>query len=351
MAANSYNGKEKIILLWFMVPYTLIVNLLIFGKAAFAITPAFLQTFFVTLVYFVVVYMLFGRVARIIQIRYPDHSLLFRQIAIMLVVFYGLNILSQQGLYLLFESLNIKDCVPRRSMEWWATAFSCCISTVITFTNEAAVGWDNWKNAVIETEQVKKAYQKTKLLGLKGQVNPHFLFNCFNSLSSLISEDAAKAEKFLDEMTKVHRYMLRSDDEHLTTLQAELSFTRSYLYLIGERFGDAIDVTIDIEPGYLQLLLPPLSMQTILENIIYNNTASKAAPLLISIRSEKYFLVVEHSIHLKTKGSSNTEEEEGLDNLIKKYELFNGEKVSIKETEKTRWITLPLISSKKELAI
>jgi two-component system LytT family sensor kinase len=351
MSVRSYSSKEQVIFVWFMMPYTLMINLLIFGSSIFNSFTAFLQTFCISLIYFALIYMLFGVVARIIKMRYPDDSLLFKRISIMLPVFYILNLLMLQALYLFYELLNAQNCIPRRSMEWWATGFACVISTVITLINEAAVGWDNWKNSVRETEQIKNAYQKTKLLGLKGQVNPHFLFNCFNSLSSLINEDAAKAEKFLDEMTKVHRYMLRSDDEQLTSLKDEVSFTNSYLYLIKERFGEAISVSLNIQSDHLMLLLPPLSMQTILENIIYNNTASKATPLLIDIEATDSVLKIKHSLHLKTRGNTSVEEEEGLDNLIKKYELFNNEKMLIREFEKNRWIILPLLSSKKEVVI
>lgn len=348
MQVKTYSSKEKTILLWFMIPYTVINNFLLFGNNVIASFGDFLKTFFISTIYFGFAYVLFGIVARIIHLRYPDPSLLFRRIIFMLLIFYVLNLFLLQGLYLIYELIGMK---PRWAMQWWAAGFACCLSTVITFINEAAVGWDNWKNAVIETEQIKNAYQKTKLLALKGQVNPHFLFNCFNSLSSLINEDEVKAEKFLDEMTKVHRYMLRNDDEQLTTLQQEIQFANSYLYLISERFGDAIQTSIHIQPAHAQLLLPPLSMQTILENIIYNNTASKASPLQVKISTQEYYLVIEHSLHLKSRGSSNIEDEEGLDNLIKKYELFNGEKVVIKEAGKSRWIILPLISSKKEVAI
>ena len=95
----------------------------------------------------------------------------------------------------------------------WAY-FAMGISNVfLTFLHEGIARYENWKKNQEETELLKDAYQQSRLLGLKSQVNPHFLFNSLNSLSSLISEDEEEAEVFLDEMSKVYRYMLRNDED------------------------------------------------------------------------------------------------------------------------------------------
>lgn len=342
MKFKRYSSREQVIFLWFVVPYTLAINSLVLGSCFFGSVSIFLQAFFTGICYFALVYTVFGLVAALLKKRYPEDSKLFRRIAVMLPLFFVMNVLSVQLLYLLYESVKPGECEPARDMQWWVTGFACLASMVLTFLNEAAAGWDKWKASITETEQLKYAYQKTKLLGLKGQVNPHFLFNCFNTLSSLISEDEAAADAFLDEMTKVHRYMLRSDDEQLTTLSEELKFAVSYLYLIKARFGEAIKTEIEVAEAAMEMLLPPLSLQVILENIIYNNVASKSAPLHIGIRSFDGQLLIQHTVHLKTK-SDKSDEEEGLDNLIKKYELLNNSRITINEVEKERLIQLPLM--------
>ncbi len=347
MKMKSYSSREQVIFLWFVVPYTLVINSLVLGSCFFKSVSIFLQAFFTGIFYFALVYTLFGLVAGLVKKRYPEDAKLFRRIAVMLPLFFVMNLLAVQVLYLLYEAVRPGHCEPARDMQWWVTGFACLASMVLTFLNEAAAGWDKWKASITETEQLKYAYQKTKLLGLKGQVNPHFLFNCFNTLSSLISEDEEAADAFLDEMTKVHRYMLRSDDEQLTPLAEELKFTVSYLYLIKERFGDAIKTSIAVDEQFLDLLLPPLSLQVILENIIYNNVAIKSEPLKISISSLNHRLLIQHTVHLKTK-SDKSDEEEGLDNLIKKYELLNNSRITINEVGGERIILLPLMH-KKEL--
>ena len=92
---------------------------------------------------------------------------------------------------------------------------------------------------------------QSQLEGLKDQVNPHFLFNSLNSLSSLISEDPEKAEKFLDEMSKVYRYLLRTNEEGLTTLESEMQFIQSYFHMLKTRYGDGLDMETQIDDHYL----------------------------------------------------------------------------------------------------
>ncbi len=348
MKLKRYSSREQTIFVWVVLPYTFIINSLALGSCFYESAAGFLQPFIMGIFYFAIVYTVFGLVAFLIKKRYPEDSKLFRRIAVMLPLFFVMNVLTVQFFYLLYEAVQPGHCEPLREMQWWTTGFACLASMVLTFINEAAAGWDKWKASITETEQLKYAYQKTKLLGLKGQVNPHFLFNCFNTLSSLISEDQEAADAFLDEMTKVHRYMLRSDDEHLTPLSEELKFAGSYLYLIKARFGDAIKTETDVDEKFLGLLLPPLSLQVILENIIYNNIATKAAPLHIYIGSFEEQLLIQHTVHLKTKNDKSDDDEEGLDNLIKKYELLNNSQVTIKEIQKERIILLPLMH-KKEL--
>ena len=136
------------------------------------------------------------------------------------------------------------------------------MSTVITFINEGMANWENWKNSLSESEKLKNAYQRSKLLGLKGQINPHFLFNCFNTLSGLIQENEEEAEKFLDEMTKVHRYLLRGDDEYLVPLADEMKFAAAYLYLTKARFGNAIVTEVNVPKSILHLSLIHISEPT-----------------------------------------------------------------------------------------
>jgi two-component system, LytTR family, sensor kinase len=349
MALKRYSNREPMILIWVMLPYVVILNTIAFGSCIFSSLKEFTISFLITTVYIFAVYAVFGMVAVLIKKRFPANSDLFRRIGAMLPVFYAMNVLMLAGFYALHNWFQPLSCQIREQTYWWAIVFACIASTVITFLNEAVANWQSWKISITENEQLKNSYQKTRLLGLKGQVNPHFLFNCFNSLSSLINDNEEEAEKFLDEMTKVHRYMLRSDDEQLVSVDEELRFVHSYLYLVKARFGDTIRSTIEVKELDRIKQLPPLSLQVILENIIYTNAATKEEPLLISISSgANDVLVIKNSLNPRMR-KDNSEYEEGLDNLVNKYKLLNQPAVAITETQVEREICLPYIEKEEVL--
>lgn len=347
MALTRYSSREPQIFLWIMGPYIVLLNLFIFGSCVFNSFSHFIKNFLVSGVYLFIVYFVFGLVAIFIRNRVPAAGDLFKRISIMLPVFYLMNVAAIGGIYLLYNSINIIDCVPRPRMFLWSIVYGCIMSTVITFMNEGMSNWEAWKASITETEKLKHAYQRSRLLGLKGQINPHFLFNCFNTLSGLIQEDEAKAEKFLDEMTKVHRYLLRGDDELLVPVGDEVRFSQSYLYLIRERFGQAIEATIQVSDDVQTRKIPPLSMQVVLENIIYTNAISKKDPLKINvICSGDKELRVTHTLHNKTI-VQNLDMDEGLDNLLNKYRLLHPAGIQIHESVNERTIVLPLLNEKE----
>jgi LytS/YehU family sensor histidine kinase len=235
-------------------------------------------------------------------------------------------------------------------MIWWTILYGCIMSTLITFINEGMANWESWKNSLSESEKLKNAYQRSKVLGLKGQINPHFLFNCFNTLSGLIQENEEEAEKFLDEMTKVHRYLLRGGDEYLVRLADEIKFAHSYLYLTRARFGNAIRTKVELPNELMDKLIPPLSLQVILENIIYTNALSKKEPLTILITADQEGrLVITHTLHEKII-VQNLNLDEGLDNLMTKYRLINNEEILVNENPLQRIITLPLFNPQFSIA-
>ncbi|MBX3252767.1 MAG: histidine kinase [Chitinophagaceae bacterium] len=344
MALKRYSDRELRLFLWVVLPYTILMNLIVFKNCMYASLHNMLLCTGLSVVYLFIAYFLFGLTGSFIQRKFPSNQDLFKRIGIMLPVFYGMNVLLVVGLYFYYDMLHLFKCPAQTDNFWWALAFGCFASTVITFLNEAAVNWSKWKEAVTETEQLKTVYQKSKLYGLKGQINPHFLFNCFNSLSSLIQDDEQNAERFLAEMAKVHRYMLRTDDEQLVSLEQELKFARSYLFLLKVRFAQAISISIKVDPAILEKQLPPLSLQVILENIIYTNAAIKSSPLSLFIYNEKNKLIIQNSLQNKIL-SNEAYLEEGLDNLIAKYRLLGGMEINVQESAFERTIILPLFDN------
>jgi len=345
---ERYSKKEPIVFLWVMIPYVIGMNLILFGSRLFHPFTQFLLAGLYSLIYFFVIYFIFGLVAARIRRWYPAAIDLFKRIRIMLPIFYVMNMAAIYAVVFLYMNVHLLTCPVKFEMTWWAILYACIMSTGITFLNECVANLEIWKASLSETEKLRNMYQRSRILGLKGQINPHFLFNCFNTLSGLIDEDEAKAEKFLDEMTKVHRYLLRKDEEMLVPLQDEMKFAMSYLYLIKQRFGNGIEINIPSLSANLPESLPPLSMQVVLENIIYTNAISKADPLQIKIMTNENYLEVLHSVHEKTI-IEDFGANDGLDNLINKYVLLKAGEVIIQENEKERMIKLPLLKQEEIL--
>ncbi len=329
---------------WIMLPYIIILNIFIFGACIFRSVGDFFESFLSSGLYLLVAYFVFRSVALFIRMRIPAAGDLFKRIAIMLPVFYCMNVLMLSGIFSIYEKLQLVACEVRPGMLWWAIIYGCITSTGLTFINEGVTNWEEWKNSLVETEKLKNAYRRSKLLGLKGQINPHFLFNCFNTLSGLIQEDEEKAEKFLDEMTKVHRYLLRSEDELLVSIEDELKFAQSYLHLAKERFGSAIQSSVNVVEIARKKFIPPLSMQVILENIIYTNALDKEKPLMIHIyATNDSELCITNSMQEKIV-RQNLNVDDGLDNLVNKYRMLNAEPVTIVDDSCERKLLLPLLN-------
>jgi len=201
-----------------------------------------------------------------------------------------------------------------------------------------------------QTERDKERLEKEKLQSeldsLKQKVNPHFLFNSLNSLSSLISEDPAQAEVFLDEMTKVYRYLLRNNEVELASLDTELKFIKSYSHLLKTRYGDSIDFEIDVKDEYLSYLVPPLTLQLLVENAVKHNKLLKHQPLVIQLRTnDNCKFVVANNIQRKEISVDSTGI--GLKNISSKYRLMNQPDIMITDNNEVFSVSIPLIMNYK----
>lgn len=342
MPLQRYSNKEPLVFVWVMIPYTIGLNTILFGSCIFLSFSAFFRSFCCSVLYLSLVYFVFGLVAVLVQKRLPGTRHMARRIILLLPVFYLLNGLAMSGGYWLYNQFPLVQCPIRQGMFFWAIAYGCTMSTIITLLNEGFANWEAWKNSLVETEKLKNLYQRSKVLGLQGQINPHFLFNCFNTLSGLIQEDPEKAEAFLDEMTKVHRYLLRSEDERFVPVETELNFAASYLFLASERFGEAIAPQMVRDAIPEGKCLPPFSLQIILEHIIYDNALSKSDPLTIAIRfTGKDTLEIRNSIRQKAMVQAY-QLDDGIQNLIHKYRMLNKPGLSITEQEGFKVFVLPL---------
>lgn len=198
------------------------------------------------------------------------------------------------------------------------------------------------KNLEYDNQALIQENLQTKYSSLKTQVNPHFLFNSLNSLSALITSNPERAEIFLEEMSTVYRYLLRSNEQELITLEEEISFIKSYAHLLKNRFDNGFQIQFRIEDLYLHYKLPPLTLQLLLENAVKHNTLSEAEPLLVVFETTNDGILIVRN-NLQKKNNQLFSNKIGLKNIVTKYELLKERPVRYEETTTEFIVYVPLI--------
>ena len=182
---------------------------------------------------------------------------------------------------------------------------------------EGTFFFNQWKNSVLLSERLERENVQSQLEVLKSQVNPHFLFNSLNVLSSLVHADADKAEEFIDEFASVYRYILNIQGQTVVTLREELHFLDSYIFLQKIRFKDGLKMHLHIDAQQLGNCLPPLSLQMLVENAIKHNVVGKEKPLHIRIFTKGNALYIVNNLQVRQDEPSGTGM--GLKNLRERY--------------------------------
>jgi len=198
------------------------------------------------------------------------------------------------------------------------------------------------QNIMLENETLRREALQSQFESLKNQLSPHFLFNSLTALKILIQEEPEKAQSYVNSLSKALRYTLQSNEKQLVTLREEMEFMESYLFLIRMRFDTNLSVESNINKNHLSLRIPPLTIQTLVENAIKHNEISRRRPLRISIlTTDKESLIVANDIQKKF-----TEEEGtgiGLTNLSKQFQLIIGKEITISQENNRFIVEVPLI--------
>lgn len=225
-----------------------------------------------------------------------------------------------------------------------AVIIGMMVSIILLTVEIGAQFFKNWKASLIEIEHHKTEVVQAQLQNLKNQINPHFLFNNMSVLSSLVYKDQDKAVDFINQLSKVYRYLLDNKDRELVTLEDELTFIRSYTYLLQIRFDTNIKFDIQIENNVLQKLVPPMAIQILVENAIKHNEISEELPLTVSIKNSDDVLEVTNNLQLRTNTEPSSKT--GLKNIKDRYHYFTDKPVEVLESVNTFVVKIPLLQSK-----
>lgn len=197
----------------------------------------------------------------------------------------------------------------------------------------------------LETEKLKTSTISARYEALNNQINPHFLFNSLNTLSTLIHSDVDKADHFLQKLSEIYRYMLRTRLEELVLLEDELAFLEQYIELLEIRFGDTLHVDLNINSDHKAQLVPPTVLQLLLENVVKHNYFTTKSPLQVSIKSNVMGVVIENT--LQKKESKESSFGIGLQNISERYGFFD-KSIDIEEDDQFFKVCVPVIPNDHE---
>ncbi len=225
----------------------------------------------------------------------------------------------------------------------WIALFSLIADYIIISVFYINIILNRWKKTIETAEQLKRENLIAQYETLKNQVNPHFLFNSLNTISTLITKDPETADRFVKQLSEVYRYVLEFKDKELVDISTELKFIDSYLYLHKIRFGDNLVIKNNIKGG--DFYIAPLSIQILVENAVKHNIISDNKPLTIEMYLEEFYLIVANN--LQKKKILESKDKIGLDNIKSRYQILSDKPVIIEESDEKFVVKIPLIYTSK----
>jgi len=221
---------------------------------------------------------------------------------------------------------------------------SFLIAMVVAILFYAAYYYKFYKEKQVKEQKIIAGSASARFDALKNQLDPHFLFNSLNVLTSLIEEDPRQAQNFTTSLSKVYRYVLEQKNKDLVTVDEELKFARTYVRLLKMRFEDSIIFDIPDHCSQPEAKIVPLSLQLLLENAVKHNVVTSSRPLHIKVFEKQGMLVVSNNLQEKqvVKKSSGV----GLQNIKQRYRILTDREMVIKKTEKDFSVFLPMLTQK-----
>ncbi|MDI1255970.1 MAG: histidine kinase [Flavobacterium sp.] len=192
----------------------------------------------------------------------------------------------------------------------------------------------------LEIAQLRKEKLEAQLASLKQQISPHFLFNSLSTLRTMVADESAK--KYINKLSNVYRYLLNLNENDLVSLQEELEFTESYLYILKERFEDALQVENNLPMAIVDKKIPPLVLQLLIENAIKHNVTSVKNPLKITIaRYNDDNIIISNTIQPKLTTEISTGK--GLENIRYRYQILSEQNIVVASIDGVFTVIIPIL--------
>ncbi|NDV15963.1 histidine kinase [Muricauda sp. TY007] len=323
------------------------VLLIIFFVKGWDLTFQELWTeFWESMVFSVIIYML-NSASFIILMRKYDKQLFTKKyigygfLGNVIASIIGIGI-SRFVLVVLVYQKSIDQFLAEERMEYYVSSFLISMAVAILFY--AAYYYKYYKEKQVKEQKIIAGSASARFDALKNQLDPHFLFNSLNVLTSLIDEDPHQAQNFTTSLSKVYRYVLEQKNKDLVTVDEELKFARTYVRLLKMRFEDSIIFDIPDSCSQPEAKIVPLSLQLLLENAVKHNVVTSSRPLHIKVFEQQGMLVVSNNLQEKqvVKKSSGV----GLQNIKQRYRILTDREMVVKKTETDFSVSLPMLTQK-----
>ncbi|CAN1524815.1 HATPase_YehU-like domain containing protein [Flavobacteriaceae bacterium] len=245
--------------------------------------------------------------------------------------------------FVIFQKMDSSDFLSPRML--WIHLFYIILTLGVSVFMHARSFMMNWKQASkteVTQQRIIAGTANAKFETLKNQIDPHFLFNSLNVLSSLIEENPENAQRFTTSLSKIYRYVLEQKDKELVSVAEELSFAKTYMNLLKMRFENSLFYELPETVLNLEAKVVPLSLQLLLENTVKHNVVSEQRPLYIRIYIESDYLVIQNDYQKKEVIQSR--QGVGLQNIVDRYSIITKRKVLIEQNEKTFTVKIPILT-------
>jgi two-component system LytT family sensor kinase len=219
--------------------------------------------------------------------------------------------------------------------------FIVCMIIILNAFDFGLIVLNQWRYSLAQAEKYKKESAEFEFEMLQAQINPHFLFNSLNTLSSLVYEDADKAAEFIRKLSDVYRHVLETRQKEVITLREELSFIESYIFLLELRFARKLNIEVSLSEELKARKIAPLSLQMLIENAVKHNIVSDKRPLHIKIYNNDKYIIVENP--LQPKANKEKGSQMGLHNISNRYKALCGEGIIILEDDNKFIVKIPII--------
>jgi len=282
------------------------------------------------------------RIIDFAQTKYPALHRLWRRV----LFSYPLMVLTSYICIFLFDFIGVLFIVKGQiRVTEYALIFnffgSMIISIIILPAFEMLFAQKVSNRIAVENLELKRRNLQGQYDVLKGQVNPHFLFNSLNSLAWLIKKEPQLAITFVDELAYVYRYLLKSNEYDKVTLKEELKFAKAYFQLLQTRFESGIQLETDLPENEEEIFIAPLTLQILIENVVKYNIISAEDPIVIRITYKDGRFVIENNVRKKKSPIQSTKT--GLSNIASKYKLLGAPEIEVHENKERFLVKIPIL--------